>query len=242
MEISITHAVSFVSSLTLSPFNPGYIILILESSLFSVFHLRTRELVSASPQSVRIFQTLNAKRRKKLLWVFAKSTINKWFVGSKSRQSKTRSGLAIDHPVVPRSCVVLSVWLHHVDGMSCKLVNVRFVGRPENDYFSSTDDKWLVPSSPLSLTTLPLCCVVTIDAQSTKTNKRAIFTRTETFSCFLSSNTSLLCPIQVYEDPNSIWLSLHTSHDAVSFSGCLLSLRVASHTEKPLLLSAKPRL
>lgn len=99
-----------------------------------------------------------------------------------------------------------------------------------------------LPNSPLSLTTLPLCCVVTIDAQSTKTNKRAIFTQIQNFFLSLSSNTSLIAP-----NPSSRGSKLHLTFTAhfsrcSFFSGRLLSLRVASQTEKSLLLSTKPRL
>lgn len=106
--------------------------------------------------------------------------IRLWFVGSKSRQSKTRNGRE-DRSPGSAQIVCSVVCVYHADGMSCKFVNVRFGGRPESDYFSSSHDKWHVPNSPLSLTTLPLCCVVTIDAQSTKTNKRAIFTQNWNF-------------------------------------------------------------
>lgn len=51
----------------------------------------------------------------------------------------------------------------------------------------------ICPNSPLSLTTLPLCCVVTIDAQSTKTNKRAIFTQIRNFFLSLSSKHFTYC-------------------------------------------------
>lgn len=114
-------------------------------------------------------------------------------------------------PAVLGSSVVLSVRFHHVDGMSCKFECQVW---SKNGYRSSSDDKCDLPNSPLSLTTLPLCCVVTIDAQSTKTNKRAILTQIQNFFLSLSSNTSLIAP-----NPSSRGSKLHLTFTA-HFARC----------------------
>lgn len=97
--------------------------------------------------------------------------------------------------------------------MECRVSsNVRFGQKTVIAVLAMTNGD--LPNSPLSLTTLPLCCVVTIDAQSTKTNKRAILTQIQNFFLSLSSNTSLITP-----NPSSRGSKLHLTFTA-HFARC----------------------